>query len=470
MAENAVKVGNDDRLAKIEGRENKTKEFEERLSFLGIDDQVRQDIRGIQPVLDEHLSTILTGFYEHIGQWPNLNKLFKDQAHKDAAKNLQIAHWSEIAAGTFDRAYSESAHRIGQAHNRIGLDPRWYIGGYAALVCGVVSAMIKENFSSGFINKNKIAKFDKQLQAFLRASFLDMDVAISTYLDAGQEELSQILEQMTDNFDENVAGFIRDLAIATRELGKTATSLNQLSDAGQQKAQELKAASSSATDNVNSVATTSEEMAASIREINSQVTNASKISQEAVREADDAGVAVSELQGSSEKIGAVVSLIRDIAEQTNLLALNATIEAARAGEAGKGFAVVANEVKSLASQTGRATEEIAVQISSMQDATANTVKVIENVSKTINEINEIASAISTAMEEQSSAIQDVVKNTQSAAGKTSQVGGVVQDVSRSADETRQASNQISAAARDLSERTEKLRGVVEVFLSNLKAA
>jgi len=59
-----------------------------------------------------------------------------------------------------------------------------------------------------------------------------------------------------------------------------------------------------------------------------------------------------------EDIQKLTKIIVDIASQTNLLALNASIEAARAGEAGKGFAVVASEVVNLADKSLDTTNDI----------------------------------------------------------------------------------------------------------------
>ncbi len=93
-------------------------------------------------------------------------------------------------------------------------------------------------------------------------------------------------------------------------------------------------ASEETSSNVQSVASATEEMAASVTEIGRQVRDSNKIASEAVAQAERTDARMAQLSLAASRIGDVTMLISTIAGQTNLLALNATIEAARAGEAG----------------------------------------------------------------------------------------------------------------------------------------
>ena len=158
---------------------------------------------------------------------------------------------------------------------------------------------------------------------------------------------------------------------------------------------------------VESVASASEELSASINDISRQAAHAAGIASRAVNQARETDGTVQGLAKTASRIGEVVGLINTIAAQTNLLALNATIEAARAGEAGRGFAVVASEVKSLASQTAKATEEISEQIADIQKVANEAIDAIKGIGSIIGEVNEVATAIAAAVQEQGAATQEI---------------------------------------------------------------
>jgi methyl-accepting chemotaxis protein len=218
------------------------------------------------------------------------------------------------------------------------------------------------------------------------------------------------------------------------------------------------------------VASATEELTASISEINRQVAQSAKISGKAVDDAKRTDAIVHTLAEGAEKIGAVVGLITNIASQTNLLALNATIEAARAGDAGKGFAVVASEVKNLANQTGKATEEIGAQITQIQTATKEAVEAIRGISATIEEVSAIATAIASAVEEQGAATSEIARNVQQTSQAAQEVTVGVSGVSQAASETGAAAGMVLTAAADLSKQAEQLSSEVNAFVAGVRAA
>ncbi len=281
---------------------------------------------------------------------------------------------------------------------------------------------------------------------------------------------AEAIDAMINEFDKTAADALGSVSSAATEMQSTAESMSATAEQTNKQASAVATASEQATNNVQTVAAAAEEMAKSIEEIGRQVEQSSSIANRAVEETDRTNTSVEGLANAAQKIGEVVELITNIAEQTNLLALNATIEAARAGDAGKGFAVVASEVKSLANQTAKATDEIATQIAGMQDATGGTVEAIKGISKTIGEISEIASTIASAVEEQGAATQEIARNVQEAASGTQEVSSNISGVTEGAGETGKAAGQVLDAATLLSKQSEGLRGHVDKFLSDIKAA
>jgi methyl-accepting chemotaxis protein len=287
---------------------------------------------------------------------------------------------------------------------------------------------------------------------------------------AALERRAAALEAMVREFEQGVGGILRTVASAATELDATARGMSGIADRTGDCARGTAKVAEEASLNVQTAATATEQLTASITEISAQVTRSTAIADTAVDEAQQTNRQVQGLVESAQKIGEIVKLINDIASRTNLLALNATIEAARAGEMGKGFAVVASEVKALATQTSRATEEIAAQIASMQQATDSAAQAIQGIGRTIASIQEVAASIATAIEEQGAATAEISRNVQEAAVGTQMVTSNIVEVSQSAMQTGSAASQVLGASGELAQQSEMLKERVEHFLAGIRAA
>ncbi len=113
-------------------------------------------------------------------------------------------------------------------------------------------------------------------------------------------------------------------------------------------------------DKVHTIASHSEELAATSEEINRQAQHALE---------------------DAEKTNTITDLIKNISRQTNLLGLNASIEAARAGQHGAGFNIVAQEVRKMSQETSSATENI-------EGSLKNINRNLENLKQNMGQVNE----------------------------------------------------------------------------------
>lgn len=118
---------------------------------------------------------------------------------------------------------------------------------------------------------------------------------------------------------------------------------------------------------------------------------------EAVDDASRATDTVEGLRTSSQEIRRAVDLITQVAVQTRMLALNATIEAARAGRSGRGFAVVASEVKALADEATSSSEAIITRVEAVQDAAAEAILALEAVTQRIRDMDQQVGDIATSI-------------------------------------------------------------------------
>lgn len=321
----------------------------------------------------------------------------------------------------------------------------------------------RQNDEIGAMKETLTVFRDSMIEARALASEQDKDRVVKA-------ERAAQMEAKIAEFEGTVRTALDNLAQSANSMQTTAQSMSTTADQSNALVNAVASAAEETSVNVQTVSSGTEQLSSSIEEISKQVVTSAAIAKKAVDEAGATDATVQSLAESASRISVVVDLIQTIASQTNLLALNATIEAARAGEAGRGFAVVASEVKSLASQTAKATEEIRTQIASMQQVTTSAVGAIQGIGRIIGEIDNVTTTIAAAVEEQGAATREIARNIQHAAGGTSEVSSNIVGVSTASAEAGAAATEVLSASDSLRREADMLRGEIDAFLNNMRAA
>lgn len=437
---------------------------ETRMRFMRITDRTGELLREFWQITEPALPHILDGFYRQVKSEPQLAVLIGDDIPR--LKRAQGTHWARLFNGRFDHDYMKGVRAIGMVHNKIGLEPRWYIGAYNFVLNELVALAVRRY-------RWQPSHLSELLAAVNCAVMLDMEIAISVYQEAMLAERQARQQQLCSaiqNFDGRIRAVVETVDGSAKNMQQAANTLASNASQSTQQSSAVAAASEEASANVQAVAASTEQLTSSIKEIGRQVADSTRIARTAVDQAARSGASVQGLAKAAQRIDDVVELISSIAAQTNLLALNATIEAARAGEAGRGFAVVASEVKALAEQTARATGEIGEQIQSIQTATRESVGTIQEIGGTIASVSEIATVIAAAVEEQGVATAEIARNVQEAARGTQDVSSNISGVSQAAAETKLTAHRLLQASDELSTQAVALRSEIEAFFSAIRAA
>lgn len=126
-----------------------SEELDGRLGFVKLDPAAQSRLREMKPFLARVLPGALDAFYNQVRQYPETQRHFKSDEHISHARSAQLRHWSLVAQADYTQEYLSATQAIGRVHAHIGLEPRWYIGGYSLILERLTSAIIEEAWPKG---------------------------------------------------------------------------------------------------------------------------------------------------------------------------------------------------------------------------------------------------------------------------------------------------------------------------------
>src|SRR5262245_23321683 len=104
----------------------------ERLSFFELGPDDAGELRAYRQIAEKTVDRVVADFYAHLMRFPQLAELLRSEPGRIAKlQGLQRDYFLSLSGGLFDAEYFESRLRVGDAHQRMGLEPVWYIGAFA---------------------------------------------------------------------------------------------------------------------------------------------------------------------------------------------------------------------------------------------------------------------------------------------------------------------------------------------------
>ncbi|MEZ5646831.1 MAG: methyl-accepting chemotaxis protein [Burkholderiaceae bacterium] len=314
--------------------------------------------------------------------------------------------------------------------------------GVALLVIVLLTRSVSQSIVNGLNKAVRVAK-----------AIAGGDISQDIRVRGGHDEVGQLMRAMADMSTNlrQMVGMVQSSAqsmeVAASEI---AAGNNDLSSRTEQTASSLEETAAAMTQ-INETVSRNAEAAAQAGQISS---NASQTAEAGSQVVADVVNTMEQITASSRRIADITGVIDGIAFQTNILALNAAVEAARAGEHGRGFAVVAGEVRALATRSAEAAREIKLLIGDSVDRVESGGQLVASAGQTMNDIVQsvhrlaaLLGEIQQANSEQATGVGEVTMAVANLDQMTQQNSALVEESAAAAASLRDQAGQLMGSIR-----------------------
>jgi signal transduction histidine kinase len=164
-------------------------EIERRLDFVGYTEADRRLLGDLRPLLEREAERLVAAFYRHLLSFDATRRLLADPEVKERLLRKQRTYLLSLGGSAVDEVYLEERIRIGDVHERVGLEPRYYLGAYA-LYFSLLAPLVCEELRA------QPQRAERTLQALMRVLMLDAQLAMEAYIHRRERQLEFLNEEL----------------------------------------------------------------------------------------------------------------------------------------------------------------------------------------------------------------------------------------------------------------------------------
>lgn len=146
-----------------------------RLQFLEFGEDDVKQLAALAGMAKQYADPVIEGLYQHFLAFTETREFFRDAAVLERVKRLQKDYFVRLTAGDYGPAYVENRLRIGTVHERIRLEPRWYLGAYNYYLRAVATRL-----QSAYASEP--ARAMREFMSLMKLVFFDIGIAVDTYI------------------------------------------------------------------------------------------------------------------------------------------------------------------------------------------------------------------------------------------------------------------------------------------------
>jgi len=162
-----------------------------RKEFLEFRKEDADVLMGLNAMAEKYADPVIDDLYRHFLSFEETRAFFRDPKVLERVKQLQKEYFLRLTAGNYGSEYVANRLRIGTVHERINLDPKWYLGAYNFYLRAVANRLQETH------GKDTQKAFSSFL-SLMKLVFLDIGLSVDTYIYARERTMRKQQEAIRE--------------------------------------------------------------------------------------------------------------------------------------------------------------------------------------------------------------------------------------------------------------------------------